>query len=227
MTAALVLFGGVGQAKAGMLYSQPLTASPTLNFGFNSDGPNSGSGDPQEVADNFTLSASAQLQQIQWDGIFHDGSVPAGPTQFRVFIYQDSGGTPGSTCFTESDDVLGVNTGLANSAGDPILAYSLSLAHPVNLPGGQQFWLSILSDDFSISSIWAWQVSDVGDKHVASRQGHSGGWSVIPIRVDTAFTLNGVPTATAAPEPASLTMLALGLAGLAAYGRSSRKLAAA
>jgi hypothetical protein len=101
MSAALVLmFGGVGQAIAGPIYSQALDNS--------SDGGGFSEVLGQQNADNFTLTSSGTVGGVQWYGsYFHNGTAPIGSSpqtslQFDIRFFADNGGLPATNPFYDT-----------------------------------------------------------------------------------------------------------------------------
>ena len=213
----------VGQAEAAIVYSQPLATPSTSQFGANSDGPLSNSASTQQVADSFLLASAANIASVDWFGIYHDGDVPAAKN-FLVRFFADAGSLPDALLFEETVSVAGVDTGLNNSSGSSIMEYSGSLNSPFAAAGGTSYFLSILENDPTTTSIWAWQLSDeIAGKGLVVRSLDADAWFVPitqdgPITLDMAYTLNSADV----PVPASLVLWGMG-GGLAFLGRKLRR----
>jgi hypothetical protein len=107
---------------------QPLTASPTAQYGFFSSGVDSGSGGRQEIASGFTITSDAQVVDAQWDGAYRFGTTPSGATAFLIRFFADSNSLPGALISQQDVTATGVLTGFDNSAGLPILAYDSTIS---------------------------------------------------------------------------------------------------
>jgi hypothetical protein len=215
--AAAVIAIVVGlQAHADVLVDQPLTASPSTQFGYNSNGPNSGAGtNAQQIADVFNLATAATANQVSWYGTYFDGSVVTNPVSFLVRFYSDVSG-PGVLLSEQFISVTATDTGLQNDAGLEILSYNASLSN-VSLTAGNS-WISISENDPTIPVIWTWQFSDVGQNNVASRQGDTQAYTT-GFQNNMAFTLSG----SAVPEPSSIILSCVGVASLGLWKRRRAK----
>ena len=87
-----LLLGGVGQAKAVMLYTQPGVNQP--GNGYRSDYLTE-----QHVYDNFHLSATATITQVDWQGNTMHGETS---NAFNINFFSDGGGQPGTQLASET-----------------------------------------------------------------------------------------------------------------------------
>src|SRR5690606_6137871 len=53
------------------------------------------SGANRQLADNFTLTEAAVIEQIEWPGITYNGGTPSDVGGFRSLIFSDSNAAPG------------------------------------------------------------------------------------------------------------------------------------
>jgi hypothetical protein len=160
-----------------------LTADPTAQYGFFSDGVNSGSGGRQEIASGFILTSDAQVADVEWYGAYRNGSAPSAATTFLIRFFADSDYLPGTIISQQDVTVTGVQTGLNNSGGLPILAYDSTIS-PVSFNAGSIYWISILENDPSttFANQWIWQLSDVGNVPFAFSETDGLSWSGGPLQ---------------------------------------------
>ena len=168
---------------------------------------------PYAVADNFTLTSDATVGSFQWYVMRHGTDGPATTTDsYEWKIFSDMAGAPGSVLFSGAvANQSAMKTSYA--AGDLYEMYLFDT--PIgNLPlSAGTYWLSI-GDQSSPDGAAYWaNSSQQGD----AVQSEDGGATYAPINVELAFTISGATVTT--PEPASIVLVATGLAGILGIAR--------
>lgn len=172
------------------------------------------------IADDFTLTGDSTINSITWWGVNSQFTSNPNPlaflSGFRVRIWSDDAGVPDALL----EDQF-IPSGLITSTAAPhpgapgIHQYEAAIPTAFDLDGGTQYWISILGQKSTSSSvnIWAWQNANVSESVDLARFFTSSGWSPYdPFQSAMAFELNGIP----APG-------AFGLAAIAAIGAARRR----
>lgn len=173
---------------------------------------------PHHLAESFVLQPGATtVTDIHWWGVHLFGGTPPATDNFTVRIFEDSGGMPVVGALHEYTNVSGNRVASGNTIfGRVEYAYSLDIA-PVVLSANTMYWLSIVNDTTNdTNDDWYWSAIDNGQS--ARRTDDSLAWSAYPY--EHAFYLTG--PGTVIPEPASMTLLGLGLASAAVGMRKQR-----
>ncbi|MDX9972841.1 MAG: PEP-CTERM sorting domain-containing protein [FCB group bacterium] len=176
---------------------------------------------PRQIAGAFVLQpGAAVVTDIHWWGLYAAGDSFA-DDDFWIRIFADNGAaTPEDTpsiLELHPVNVLRVDTGL-DAADLDIYYYSLDIS-PLALTAGTPYYLSIVNDTGGDSDNWAWLDAAAGAHWL--RGVDVDPWSVGRLLTQPAFTLTNDNTVI--PEPATLSLLGIGLGALALRRRLNRK----
>lgn len=171
---------------------------------------------PQQVADSFILAAGfTTITDIHWWGCY--GTITPEGDDFTIRIFENDVDRPAATPLVE---MLSVNVGREptglEQGGGPSYFYSLYVS-PIVLSADTTYWLSIVNDTSVVGASVAWGWLQDSDSGVLSwRPEDAESWRVA--EGDTAFYLTNDEIV---PEPSTMVLLALGIAGIA--GRAARR----
>jgi hypothetical protein len=185
-------------ASAAPIYFQPTD----LNGSYASQNDTNAFGNFATAYDNFTLSGSYTISNVQWVGSYFNPSAQAPITGFTISFYADNAGIPGALLYSTGD--VGGNAGETSigldNAGNPAYVYGLGVSFAA--AGGTTYWLSIVPD-LGFPPQWGWETGTGGDG--AAYQCFFGACGSVPN--DLAFSLS-------TPEPGTVVFLATGLVAL-------------
>ena len=210
--ASALLAAGSLPAAAGVLWDQPWDLSANLRASQN-DTNIGGNGHFATTYDNFQLSASSNITEIDWTGGYFSPGTQGPITQFTIQFY--NAGLPGvpGTALGSPTVIAGTanETFLTNAQGFPIYTYSAATSFAAT--AGTEYWVSIVPD-LGYPPQWGWAAGTGGDG--AAYQVFFGAGN--PVGNDMAFTLKGN---SGTPEPVSFSLagIGLGLVGLVSWKR--------
>jgi len=201
---ALLAIGVVSASvvAAPVIYSQPENSVT---------GSASQSGVPATSYDDFTFANGATITDVHWHGAFSPGAQASQITAFTIQFWNTVAGVPGTAA--SAPQTFAGNAGQSNPhgciGGLTCFDYSLDLTTSFHATAGTRYWVSIVPT-FGFPPQWFWESGSGGN-----------GVSFIEILgtratqpFDLAFDLTGTPDGAVVPEPATIALLGIGLAGL-------------
>jgi hypothetical protein len=167
---------------------------------------------PGQLADNFRLGSTAQLEKVTWWGAYV-GAID--PDDFLLRVYSDLSGT--GTVLAEVSAGAAMRSATAsNLFGFDVYQYEFSLATAISLGAATPYYLFVQNRG---GPDWFWLTGAAGDNEFSSRFEDIDAWesSLLVLgqsgAADLAFRLDGTFSAQT-PEPGTLALLTLATAGL-------------
>jgi len=195
-----LLLGGVGSAKADILYNN-LPASSSGADTVSSFGP---------LADSFSSGAGAlNLSDVK---LLLSGDPTSGGS-ITVSLLSDSSTSPGSVLTT-----IGTLADSFLSSTPAVFDFPTSFS----LTANTRYWVELSSSNGS-SALWSWSLDTsgvgVGSEFFANTTG-------VFTNTDGPYQMEVITGTSSVPEPATLALLGMGIAGIAGHSWRRRKLAA-
>jgi len=203
---ALLILLSASCVDATVLYEQPRdpNAANTGSFSYF----------PQQLADQFELTADTTITDVHWFGsFFNSNSTEVNTPEFRIRFFNNDFGVPESDPFYDvvvTPDKIDTSI-ILNS--ERVWEFWADPIPFVELLAGT-YWISILENtEECCTNLFRWNNSFSGESS-AIRNGDDDWRLVSPddARAQLAFSLTGNDTAV--PIPTTLALFGLGLAGL-------------
>lgn len=162
--------------------------------------------DQQEIAASFVPAGDYFLDSIDFAARWLDGTN-------QLTVYLESGATPPDDLAASAIE----SWSFTNLSSLATVYTATSLDHPL-LTAGTTYWVVLSADDL-VNTLAGWCWNDQGIIGFSLRHTAVGPWAVNSGAATPAFDVNGTPAFAGVPEPGTLTLLGMGIVGMASLLR--------
>ncbi|MFO0972243.1 MAG: hypothetical protein U1A27_02225 [Phycisphaerae bacterium] len=163
----------------------------------------------QQLAEDFTLSAPADIRKIRWWGFYDQDNPPASETmRIRFYAARPGDGLPGAVLQeTTLSSPSRIATGLIVQVGINPHEYRYEAILPAlfSAAAGVPYWIEIVQVG-DVSTHFRWEDSGTGDDRYVFLNRIVADWTESTLHVDLAYQL------VAVPESSTVTLLLSALA---------------
>lgn len=207
LTLCLLALTVASASHAGIIYDN---GSPRSDLS-----PIADAGLPQFVADDFVLQApDTTITNIRWWGHYAWGGPGLPEDDFTISIFEQVGNAPAIAPIIEVHvgAVDRARTRQFDRAGATVYFYSTFLDVPITLAASTTYYLSITNNTYlATGTIWSWSNHRYNNGNNYFREDPNGPWIDDSSDMEMAFFMTDYPPI---PEPLTLSLLGMGLAGL-------------
>lgn len=223
VVAALGTAGSAWATPPTPIYSQPGDGEACNPRCWASSFPENGAGGAFGTYDDFTLSETADISAVTWQGFYYDYSgrqnpAPVSADFWGIAIAEDAGGLPGANlCLAGDTEVTAKFLGHSafNRSFVDVYDFTARFAPGLVAQAGVTYWFSPLSIQTDGDPLFSWSASTITADGYAAQTSNPQGRprNFYTVAGDRAFTIFGGGHGVPEPSAWSAILLGMGLVG--------------